>query len=185
MAIAIAVGTGAAVFLRVALTVFSAKLMDMPYVKRICEMLISLIGVMLLVAGCPQSNCRRKCTPLFQALTTIIVADQVISTESNLAVASRSDSFMQIFGLGRSIPLVAFTSMLLTRTGDSLHGCLTWALSCWEGYLGEMIFTDLWTVQYNRLEASTQVAGKLGRARGYCGRSGMAAFAADCNRCWC
>lgn len=166
--IGIAVGAGAAVVLRVALTVFAAKLMDVPYVKLVGGALIAWIGVKLLVDGCPEDNRRRECSTMFQAMTTVVVADLVMSTDNILAVAgaSRGDTSLLIFGLALSIPFVVFTSTILTRLMDRYP----WVLYLGAAMLGkvamEMIFTDPWTVQHIRLETSMLVAAQLSGALG-------------------
>jgi YjbE family integral membrane protein len=116
----IAFGAGAAVMLRVVLTFFAAQLLQIQYVKFIGGALILWIAVKLFVEGAPEDVSQRGAKTLWQALWIIVIADITMSTDNVLAVAaaSKGNLFLLIFGLGLSIPLVVFTSTLLSKLMD-------------------------------------------------------------------
>ncbi len=145
--LSIGIGAGAAVVLRVILTVFAAKLMGLPYIKLVGGVLIAWIGVKLLVQGSPDEEGRKQCSTLLQAVFTVLVADLVMSTDNILAVAgaSKGDLVLLLIGLGLSIPFVVFTSSLLANLMDRFP----WILLLGSAILGkvamEMILTDQFT----------------------------------------
>jgi len=117
----IVVGAGAAVVLRVILTFFAAQLLAVEYVKFVGGILILWIALKLFVEGTEGhgGQCREART-LGQAIWIIIVADVTMSLDNILAVAgaSRGNLFLLLFGLGLSIPLVVFTSNILSKLMD-------------------------------------------------------------------
>jgi YjbE family integral membrane protein len=140
----IALGAGGAVAVRVALTFFAANLLDVPLVKLLGGLLIAWIGVKLFVEGCPEEGCRKECKTVWQAMTTILVADLVMSTDNILAVAGASDGRLAllVFGLGLSIPLVVFASSLLTRLLDRFPALIYLGAAVLGKVAAEMILTD-------------------------------------------
>ena len=104
----ILLGAGAAVVLRVFLTYFAARLLQMSYVKLIGGLFILWIAVKLFVDSAPDEEVRQNATSILQALWVIVVADLTMSVDNVLAVAgaSRGNIFLLLFGLGLSIPFV-------------------------------------------------------------------------------
>ena len=105
-------GAGAAVILRVILTFFAAKLLDLPYLKLVGGALIAWIAVKLFVDG-GQEKEGKTCTTFLQAIATIVVADLVM----RVAVAGRRVEIGLKF---RDIP---------RETRDALFAYLEGALS--------------------------------------------------------
>lgn len=153
----IAIGAGAAVLLRVGLTMFAATLLDLPYIKLAGGVLIAWIGIKLFAQGAPDEGGRKQCATMTQAISTIIVADLVMSTDNILAVAgaSHGNLWLLIFGLGLSIPFVVFTSSLLSRLMDR-H---PWIVALGAAVLGkvavEMVATDAFTGRFFSPDRST------------------------------
>ena len=140
----ILLGAGAAVVLRVFLTYFAARLLQMSYVKLIGGLFILWIAVKLFVDSAPDEEVRQNATSILQALWVIVVADLTMSVDNVLAVAgaSRGNIFLLLFGLGLSIPFVVFTSNLLSYLMDK-HPAILYVGAGVPGKVGgEMIFTD-------------------------------------------
>ncbi len=143
----IILGAGAAVLLRVTLTFFVAKLLDIQFIKLVGGVLILWIAVKLFVEGAPE-QVDKEAKTLLQAMWLIVVADITMSLDNVLAVAgaSHGNLFLLIFGLALSIPLVVFTSNLLSLLMDR-YPIIIYIGAAILGRVGaEMIFTDPWVV---------------------------------------
>ncbi|MEI8173031.1 MAG: TerC family protein [Deltaproteobacteria bacterium] len=145
----IVLGAGAAVFLRVFLTFFAAQLLQFQYVKCIGGILILWIAVKLFVEGAPEEKVRQELKTFWQAVWIIIIADITMSTDNVLAVAaaSKGNLFLLIFGLGLSIPLVIFTSSLLSILMDKYPVIIYIGAAILGRVGGEMIVTDPFIIQ--------------------------------------
>jgi YjbE family integral membrane protein len=106
--------------LRVVATFFVAQLLQINYLKIIGGLLILWIAVKLFVEGAPEDNVEREAATIAQAVKIIVIADITMSIDNMLAVggASHGNLFLLIFGLGLSVPLVVFTSNLLSILMD-------------------------------------------------------------------
>jgi YjbE family integral membrane protein len=142
-------GAGAAVFLRVVLTFFAAQLLQMQYVKFVGGVLILWIAVKLFVEGVPEEKIKQEIKTFWQCMWIIVIADITMSTDNVLAVAaaSKGNLFLLIFGLGLSIPLVVFTSTLLSRLMDKYPVIIYIGAAILGRVGGEMIMTDPFIVQ--------------------------------------
>ena len=118
--VGIAVGAGAAVALRIIVTLFAVELLDVRLVKLVGGVVILWIAVKLFGDAAPAQTTHMKRLGLWQAIWVITLADISMSTDNILALAgvSKGDAFLLIFGLGLSIPFVVFTSGLLSRLMD-------------------------------------------------------------------
>ena len=112
----IVVGAGAAAVMRILFTTIASHLMQVPYLKLVGGLLILWIAIKLLSENEASGVKRPKVHGLFHAVWIIMVADFTMSLENILAVAgaSRGSPFLLWFGLGLSIPLVMFTSGILS-----------------------------------------------------------------------
>lgn len=140
----ITLGVTMAVILRVILTFFAAQLMGFHYVKLVGGLVIAWIGVKLLVESSPDDASRKECSTLMEAVTTILVADFVMSLDNVLAVAgaSKGDVFLLLFGLGLSIPIVMFASNLLSTLMDRYPIILYVGAAVLGKVAVEMVLTD-------------------------------------------
>ena len=139
-------GAAGAVVLRVILTFFAAKILQLEFLKLAGGLLILWIAVKLLIAGSREDETGASAGSLRQAVWMILVADFTMSLDNILAVAAVShDSLaLLIAGLGLSISLVVFTSSLLSRIMDR-YPILVWIGAAVLGRVaGEMIVTDPW-----------------------------------------
>ena len=143
-------GAGAAIILRVGLTIVIAQLTGLPYIKLIGGVLILWIAVKLLVEGAPEEKLEREATSVMQALKIIVIADITMSLDNMLAVAgaSHGNSILIIFGLLLSIPFIVFTSNLLTMLMDKYPVIIYIGAAILGKVGGEMIFTDFIIAKY-------------------------------------
>lgn len=114
---AVLFGSGAAVVLRIALTVVAAKLLAMSFLQIIGGILLFWIGVQLLTDEDGDEGHSDNTGNLLAAIRTILIADLVMSLDNVIAVAAaaKGSMLLLILGLAISIPLVIFGSTLMIR----------------------------------------------------------------------
>jgi YjbE family integral membrane protein len=108
-------GSGAAVVLRIILTVVAAKLLALPYLQIVGGLLLLWIGVQLLGDEDEGEGEAKEYGTLMAAVRTILIADLVMSLDNVIAVAAaaQGSTTLLILGLAISIPLVIFGSTLM------------------------------------------------------------------------
>jgi YjbE family integral membrane protein len=108
-------GSGAAVVLRIVLTVVAAKLLALPYLQIVGGLLLLWIGVQLLGDEDEGEGETKEYGTLMAAVRTILIADLVMSLDNVIAVAAAAQGSMTllVLGLAISIPLVIFGSTLM------------------------------------------------------------------------
>ena len=138
-------GSGAAVVLRIALTVVAAKLLALPYLQIIGGCLLLWIGVQLLGEEEESDGESKEHGNLMAAVRTILIADLVMSLDNVIAVAAaaQGDTTLLILGLAISIPMVIFGSTLMIKLMERfpIIVLLGAALIGWVG--GETIVNDV------------------------------------------
>ena len=114
---AVLFGSGAAVVLRIVLTVVAAKLLALPYLQIIGGLLLLWIGTQLLSGEEEGDGEGKEYGSLMAAVRTILLADLVMSLDNVIAVAAAAQGSMVllILGLAISIPLVIFGSTLMIK----------------------------------------------------------------------
>jgi YjbE family integral membrane protein len=114
---AVLFGSGAAVVLRILLTVVAAKLLEIPFLQILGGLLLLWIGVQLLTDGEDAEGHTKHTGDLMAAIRTILIADLVMSLDNVIAVAAtaKGSMLLLVLGLGISIPLVIFGSTLMIR----------------------------------------------------------------------
>lgn len=114
---AILFGSGAAVVLRVILTVVAAKLMELPYLQIVGGLLLLWIGAQLLGGEEEGEDDGKENGNLMTAVRTILIADLVMSLDNVIAVAAaaKGNDVLLILGLAISIPLVIFGSTMMIK----------------------------------------------------------------------
>ena len=142
----IAFGAGAAVVLRVVLTFFVAQLLQIKFLKLIGGAVILWIAVKLFVDGGGEEGADNEAKNIWQAIKLIVIADITMSTDNVLAVAgaSHGNLFLLLFGLALSIPLVVFTSNLLSLLMDKYPIIILLGAAVLGRVGGEMMITDPW-----------------------------------------
>jgi YjbE family integral membrane protein len=110
-------GSGAAVVLRIILTVVAAKLLALPYLQIVGGLLLLWIGVQLLGDDDEGEGEHKEHGSMMAAIRTILIADLVMSLDNVIAVAAAAQGSMTllILGLAISIPLVIFGSTLMIK----------------------------------------------------------------------
>ena len=142
---AIMFGSGAAVVLRIVLTVVAAKLLALSYLQIIGGLLLLWIGTQLLGGEDEDEGEGGEKSGLWVAIRTILIADLVMSLANVIAVAAaaKGNMVLLILGLAISIPLVIFGSKLMIKLMDRFPVIVTLgaALIGWVG--GETIVSDV------------------------------------------
>jgi YjbE family integral membrane protein len=142
---AILFGSGAAVVLRIILTVVAVQLLALSYLQIIGGLLLLWIGVQLLSENDEEEEGEVKQASLMTAIRTILIADIVMSLDNVIAVAAaaKGSNTLLIIGLAISIPLVIFGSTLMIKLMERFPIIVTLgaALIGWVG--GETIISDV------------------------------------------
>ena len=114
-------GAGAAVVLRIILTMFAVALLALPWLKIVGSLLLFWIGIKLLVPEDGDDDINAS-DHLLTAIKTILIADLVMSLDNVIAVAAAAQGSMTllILGLAISIPLVVFGATLLVTPDGAL-----------------------------------------------------------------
>ena len=147
-------GAGAAVALRIVLTLIIAQVLAIPCIKLAGGIVLLWIAVKLFVQGFPGGE-EKEAATLLQAIRIMLIADLTMSLDNVIAVAgvSQGNILLLLLGLGTSIPFVIFTSGLLSMLMDR-HPIIIYIGAAILGRLGaEMIVTDPVLTRYIYLPA--------------------------------
>ena len=116
---AILIGSGAAVVLRIGLTLVAAKLLALPWLEIAGGLLLIWIGIQLFEQGGDddEGGEAKAHGSMAAAVRTILLADLVMSLDNVIAVAAAAhgSQVLLILGLAISIPLVIFGSTLMIK----------------------------------------------------------------------
>jgi YjbE family integral membrane protein len=142
--VGIALGSGAAIVLRIGLTFFIAQILYIKFIKLIGGILIFWIAIKLFLNEGVVQDTGSASTSIWQALWVILVADVTMSLDNVLAVAgaSQGNFFLLVFGLTLSIPIVVFSSGLLSMLMDRYPLILYFGAAILGRVSAEMIFSD-------------------------------------------
>jgi len=136
-------GAGAAIALRIILTLFAVALLTLPWLKLVGSALLFWIGVKLLVPenGDDDMNASDN---LLAAIKTIMIADLVMSLDNVIAVAAAAGGSITLLvvGLAISIPLVIVGSTLLLHLMERFPIIITIGGALIGLVAGEMLVTD-------------------------------------------
>ncbi|MGM9481930.1 TerC family protein [Roseateles sp. NT4] len=145
---AIVFGSGAAIVLRVVLTLFAVQLLQLPWLKLIGAVLLLWIGIQLLADNDDDADVQAS-SSVWVAIRTILIADLVMSLDNVIAVAAAANSAPEgarlsllIIGLGLSIPLIIFGSTLLLKLMERFPVIITLGAALLGFVAGEMATTD-------------------------------------------
>lgn len=139
----IALGSGAAVALRVVFTVFVVELLGLPFLKIVGGVLLLWIAIKLALEEEPEKEIKPANT-LWSAIRIIAVADAVMSLDNVIAIAAaaKGSKLLILFGLALSIPLIVFGSTLVL-TLLIRFPILVWAGAGLLGWIaGDLIGSD-------------------------------------------
>jgi YjbE family integral membrane protein len=140
---AIFLGSLGAILLRVVFCAIIGLLLGAPYLKLVGGLLLLWIGIKLVTEEEGADDIKAHATA-FAAVTTIVVADAVMSLDNAIAIAAaaRGNFALITFGLLLSIPIIMLGASLIARLLDRFHwlGLLGAALIGW--IAGEVIAGD-------------------------------------------
>jgi len=136
-------GSGAAVAMRIVLTIFAVALLALPWLKLIGSVLLLWIGVKLLLPEEEDTNIEAS-DKLWPAIKTILIADLVMSLDNVIAVAAAAGNSytLLIIGLAISIPLVVFGATLLLKLMERWPIIITIGAGLLGFVAGEMAWED-------------------------------------------
>jgi YjbE family integral membrane protein len=142
---AIMFGSGAAVVLRIGLTIIAARLLELQGLQIIGGLLLLWIGAQLLADEEEGDEEAKENANLMTAIRTILIADLVMSLDNviGVAAAAKGDQVLLIIGLAISIPLVIFGSSMMIKLMERFPVIILLgaALIGWVG--GETIISDV------------------------------------------
>ena len=141
-------GSGAAIVMRIVLTIVAVQMLQIPYLKIAGGLALLWIGAQLLVQTEEEGESRAQ-TTMFAAIRTILVADLVMSIDNVIAVAGAADRAPEayrvpllIVGLALSIPLIIAGSTLLMKIMDRFPIIIVLGAALLGWLAGEMFATD-------------------------------------------
>jgi YjbE family integral membrane protein len=137
-------GAGAAVVLRIVLTVIAVEILKWPWLKLIGAALLLWIAVKLLLPENGGKEDVASSENLWAAIKTILIADVVMSLDNVIAVAAaaRGSLTLLILGLAISIPLVVIGATMLMKVMERWPIIITLGAALLGYVAGEMAATD-------------------------------------------
>ena len=143
-------GAGAAVVMRIILTIVAVELLKFPYLKLIGAVLLIWIAVKLLVPEEESGDGIESSSNLAAAIKTILIADLVMSLDNVIAVAAaaKGSVLLLVLGLAISIPLVIFGATMLMKLMERWPIIITLGAAILGWVAGEMAVTDPVVVQW-------------------------------------
>ena len=141
---AVVIGSGAAIVMRIVLTLVAVQLLSLPYLKLVGAALLIYIGVTVLLPEDEHGgDGKHTSASMAAAVRTILIADLVMSLDNVIAVAAAANgsTTLLIAGLGISIPLVIFGSTLLLKVIERFP-VIVWLGAALLGYIAGEIAVD-------------------------------------------
>jgi YjbE family integral membrane protein len=137
-------GSGAAVVMRIVLTVVAVELLRFPLLKIVGGLLLLWIAVQLMLPEEEGEGHGKAAVGFWAAMRTILIADLVMSLDNVIAVAAaaKGSLVLLVLGLAISIPLVIFGSALLLKVMERYPIIITIGAALLGWVAGEMFVTD-------------------------------------------
>ncbi|TMH86621.1 MAG: TerC family protein [Betaproteobacteria bacterium] len=134
-------GAGAAVVLRIVLTIVAVELLKLSYLKLLGGALLFWIAVKLLVPEDGGGDGVKSSSNLLAAIKTILIADLVMSLDNVIAVAAvaKGSISLLVLGLVISIPLVVFGATMLMKIMETYPVIVTVGAALIGYVSGEML----------------------------------------------
>ena len=141
---AVAWGSGAAVVMRILLTIVAVELLRLPYLKLVGAALLLWIAVQLMIPEDDGDDNEVATTSMAAAIKTILLADLVMSLDNviGVAAAAKGNVALLIIGLAISIPLVIFASRILLVLMERFPIIITLGAALLGWVAGEMAVSD-------------------------------------------
>lgn len=160
----IILGAGVAVLLRIFFTIIIQYMLEVQWLKLVGGILLFWIAIKLLTSEEGHEDGVRSGSSLFEAVRIVAIADLVMSLDNMLAIAAAAggNTYLIIFGLALSIPLVVAGSTLI-MTLLTRFPILVWAGAALLGWIaGELIATEpVLSPVINQIAQSLQATPKL------------------------
>src|SRR6266853_46433 len=156
-------GAGAAVVLRIVLTIVAVELLKLPYLKLLGGVLLLWIAVKLLVPEDDGGDGIKSSSNLLAAIKTILIADLVMSLDNVIAVAAvaKGSIVLLVLGLLISIPLVVFGATMLMKIMETYPVIITVGAALIGYVSGEMLVTDPVVIEWFRANAHWMIDFEL------------------------
>ena len=137
-------GAGAAVIMRIVLTIVAVELLKWPWLKLIGAVLLLWIAVKMLMPEDGGEGNVESSDNLWAAIKTILIADLVMSLDNVIAVAAAAKGSLTllILGLAISIPLVIFGATMLMKVMERFPVIITIGAALLGWVSGDMAATD-------------------------------------------
>ena len=137
-------GSGAAVVMRIMLTIVAVELLRLPFLKIAGGLLLLWIAVQLMLPEEEGEGGSSAGIGFWAAMRTILIADLVMSLDNVIAVAAAAKGSLTllVLGLAISIPLVIFGSTLLLKVMERYPIIITIGAALLGWVAGEMFITD-------------------------------------------
>jgi YjbE family integral membrane protein len=141
---AIVFGSGAAILMRIVLTLIAVRMLGLPWLKLVGGLALLWIGANLMSEEEEQHDQEAKPIGIGAAVRTILVADLVMSLDNVLAVAAaaQGNTPLLVIGLAVSIPLIVFGSTLILKVMDRFPIIIVAGAALLGWLAGEMMLTD-------------------------------------------
>ena len=136
-------GAGAAVVLRIILTIIAVEMLKFPYLKIVGGLLLFWIAIKLLMPEDGDANVESS-DNLMQAIKIILIADLVMSLDNVVAVAAvaKGSMVLLVLGLAISIPLVIFGATILMKLMERYPIIVIIGAALIGSVAGELLVTD-------------------------------------------
>ena len=137
-------GSGAAIVMRIVLTIFAVALLQFAWLKLLGSALLMWIGIKLLADGDEDEGNAKSHASMFEAIKTILIADLVMSIDNVIAVAAaaKGDWVLVIIGLAISIPLIIYASTILIKVMEKYPVVITIGAALIGWVAGEMAWDE-------------------------------------------
>ena len=137
-------GAGAAVVMRIILTIIALEMLKWPWLKLIGAVLLLWIAVKLLVPEDDEKEDVASSSNLWTAIKTILIADLVMSLDNviGVAAAAKGSILLLVIGLALSIPLVVFGATILMKLMQRFPIIIVIGAGLLGWVAGEMAATD-------------------------------------------
>ena len=141
---AIVFGSGAAIVMRIVLTLIAVKMLGLPWLKLAGGLALLWIGANLMSDEEHQRDRETRPIGVGAAIRTILLADLVMSLDNVLAVAAaaQGNTLLLVIGLAVSIPLIVFGSTLILKLMERFPLIITAGAALLGWLAGEMMLTD-------------------------------------------
>ena len=163
---AIVFGSGAAIVMRIVLTLVAVRMLGLPWLKLMGGVALLYIGANLMAEEQEDHAQEAKPMGIAAAVRTILVADLVMSLDNVLAVAAaaQGNTTLLVVGLAVSIPLIVFGSTLILKVMERFPIIITAGAALLGWLAGEMMAGDpalrAWFGEIP--ESTTRIAGVIG-----------------------